>query len=173
MHARFSILSCVSGVVSQQSEPLRFSVRSFGCALFYLGGLMKVKVRKIAAPYTDVPTESLQAILRNHAHDKLRIHIGTNQLYDIMDVLAKRYVPSGHRIKSSKETWAEFVQHYMPQIFADPSEADFCEKIVTPYMLTPSLGGAECLGSGNWPGYECQCCDCDWYATICFPDELE
>jgi len=25
MHARFSILSCVSGVVSQQSEPLRFS----------------------------------------------------------------------------------------------------------------------------------------------------
>ena len=35
MHALFSILSSVSGVVSQQSEPLHFSVRSFGCALFY------------------------------------------------------------------------------------------------------------------------------------------
>ena len=35
MHALFSILSSVSGIVSQQSEPLRFSVRGFGHALFY------------------------------------------------------------------------------------------------------------------------------------------
>ena len=35
MHALFSILFRVTGIVSQQSEPLHFSVRSFGCALFY------------------------------------------------------------------------------------------------------------------------------------------
>lgn len=37
--------------------------------------------------------------------------------------------------------------------------------------LTPSPSGRECLGNGFWPGYECQCPDCDWYA-VCFPECL-
>ena len=76
---------------------------------------MRVKVRKIAAPYTDVPTESLQAILRNHAHDKLQVRIGTEQLYDIMGVLADRRKASGSSFKSTEEAWAEFEAHYMPR----------------------------------------------------------
>ena len=76
---------------------------------------MKVKVRKIAAPYTDVPTESLQAICRNHAHDKLHVHIGTKQLYDIMGVLADRRKASGDYFRSNEEAWADFVAHYMPR----------------------------------------------------------
>lgn len=39
-----------------------------------------------------------------------------------------------------------------------------------PAKLTPSYHGKECLGNGTWPGYECQCPDCDWFETICFPD---
>ena len=35
--------------------------------------------------------------------------------------------------------------------------------------LTPSPGGKECLGNGTWPGYQCECPDCDFYET-CFPD---
>ena len=38
-----------------------------------------------------------------------------------------------------------------------------------PAELTPSPAGQECLGNGHWPGYECQCPDCDFYET-CFPD---
>lgn len=77
---------------------------------------MKVKVRKIATPYTDVPTESLQAICRNHAHDKLQVHIGTKQIYDIMDELARRRQESGaDPFRSNEEAWADFVAHYMPR----------------------------------------------------------
>lgn len=39
-----------------------------------------------------------------------------------------------------------------------------------PAELTPSPAGRECLGNGTWPGYECQCPDCDYYATVCFSD---
>ena len=135
---------------------------------------MKVKVRKIASPYTDVPTESLQAICRNHAHDKLHVHIGTKQLYDIMGVLADRRKASGCYFRSNEEAWAEFVRHYMPRedavAFAGES---LQENLLVPHKLTPSLGGKECLGNGKWLGYQCQCCDCDWYATICFPDGEE
>ena len=75
---------------------------------------MRVKVRKIEAPYQDVPTESLQAILRNHAHDRLMVRIGTEQLYAIMDELARRDEAAGTRLRSTEEAWAEFEKHYMP-----------------------------------------------------------
>lgn len=75
---------------------------------------MKVKVRKIEAPYQDVPTESLQAILRNHAHGRLMVRIGTEQLYDIMEELARRREASGQPLRSNEEAWAEFEKHYMP-----------------------------------------------------------
>lgn len=129
---------------------------------------MKVKVRVITPPYDDVPTESLQAILRNHAHDKLQIQIGTKQLFDIMGELTRRRDASGMPSRSTEEAWAEFVKHYLPE--AEPSEEALLQALQTPHELTPSPGGRECLGNGNWPGYACQCPDCDWYATICFPD---
>ena len=129
---------------------------------------MKVKVRKIAPPYHDVPTASLQAILRNHAHDKLNVDITTKQLYDIMGELSRR---NGDRWRSNEEAWAEFVQHYWPGAGErEQSEEDLMQALRTPHELSPSPQGRECLGNGNWPGYECQCPDCDWFATICFPD---
>lgn len=76
---------------------------------------MKVRVGKIAPPYTDVPTKSLQAVLRNHAYDKLNVRVGTEQLFEIMNILVERREKSGCRFKSNEEAWAEFVKHYMPK----------------------------------------------------------
>ena len=147
---------------------MRFSVRSFGCALFIFGSAcMKVKVRKIASPYTNVPTASLQAILRNHAHDKLGVKIGIPQLYAIMEELANRRELSDRSFKTNEEAWEEFCNFYMP---AECFEERHRRMLSTPHTLTPSPQGKECLGNGTWPGYECQCPDCDWYLA-CFPDE--
>lgn len=74
---------------------------------------MKVKVRIIAAPYKDVPTASLQAILQNHAHGKLRVRISTRHLYEIMGELARRREASGTPFRSNQEAWEEFQEHYM------------------------------------------------------------
>jgi hypothetical protein len=46
------------------------------------------------------------------------------------------------------------------------------EKIIDPatgIKLTPSYHGEECLGSGDHPGYECCCDECDYY-LFCFPE---
>ena len=86
---------------------------------------MKVKVRVIVPPYTDTPTESLQAILSNHAHDKLHLRIGTEQLYDIMGVLADRRKASGSPIKTNEEAWAAFEAHYMPRQATRQLHADY------------------------------------------------
>ena len=110
---------------------------------------MKVKVRIIAAPYSEVPTKSLQAILRNHAHDKLHVKVSIDQLYAIMGELARRREISGDPFKSTEEAWSEFQAHYMP--------------------LTPSPEGRDCLGNGEHPGFECQCDECDHYLA-CFPE---
>lgn len=37
--------------------------------------------------------------------------------------------------------------------------------------LAPSSGGKECLGNGTWPGYECQCDECD-HCLECFPESI-
>ncbi len=126
---------------------------------------MKVKVRRIAAPYQDVPTASLQAILSNHAHDRLQVRIGTAQLYAIMEELARRREIAGTPFRSNEEAWAEFVQHYMPK-----EPGSLIDPTGTP--LTPSWHGIECLGNGDWPGYECRCDECPHYLT-CFPDWKE
>ena len=126
---------------------------------------MKVKVRRIVAPYQDVPTESLQAVLRNYAHDRLQVRVSVDQLYAIMEELARRREASGQSFRSSEEAWADFVQHYMPRKDAENLQ----ENLMVPHKLTPSLGGKECLGNGNWLGYECCCDECDHYLT-CFPD---
>ncbi len=41
----------------------------------------------------------------------------------------------------------------------------------TGILLTPSYHGEECLSSGDYPGYECCCDECDYF-LFCFP-ELE
>lgn len=41
-----------------------------------------------------------------------------------------------------------------------------------PPKLTPSFHGRECLGNGEWPGYECCCDECDHYLA-CFPEQTE
>lgn len=131
---------------------------------------MKVKVRRIAAPYQDVPTESLQAVLRNHAHDRLQVRVSVDQLYAIMEELARRREASGQPFRSSEEAWAEFVRHYMPREDAVALAGEnLQENLTVPHTLTPSLGGKECLGNGNWLGYECCCDECDHFLT-CFPD---
>ena len=76
---------------------------------------MKVTVRRIAAPYQNVPTASLQAVLRNHAHNRLQVRIGTRQLYEIMGELARRRKIAGTPFLSNEDAWAEVVQHYMPK----------------------------------------------------------
>lgn len=76
---------------------------------------MKVTVRRIAVPYQDVPTESLQSILRNHAHDRLQVRIGTRQLYDIMGELARRREIAGTPFRSNEAAWSDFVKYYMPK----------------------------------------------------------
>ncbi len=75
---------------------------------------MKVKVKAIAPPYNDVPTASLQAILRNHAYGKLHVYIGTQQIYDIMGELVRRREITGGPFKSNEDAWEEFNRHYMP-----------------------------------------------------------
>ena len=77
---------------------------------------MKVKVRAIAFPYTQVPTSSLQSILRNHAHNKLLVQIGTNQLYAIMGELVKRREQSGTPFRSDMEALADLYRRcYLPE----------------------------------------------------------
>jgi len=39
----------------------------------------------------------------------------------------------------------------------------------TGILLTPSYHGEKCLGSGDFPGYECCCDECDYFLG-CFPD---
>ena len=127
-----------------------------------LSAVKKVKVRRIAAPYLDVPTPSLQAVLRNHASNCLHVRISTRQLYEIMDELARRRESFGTPFRTNEDAWADFVQHYMPKEpggLIDP----------TGTLLTPSLRGKDCLGNGEHPGIDCCCDDCECYLT-CFPD---
>lgn len=126
--------------------------------------MAKVKVHKITQSYKKTATKSLQAILRNHAHDRLHFHIGTKQLCDITEELAQRRQKTGIQWRTNHEAWEDFVEHYFP---IEPSEEQPLQKLLTPHTLTPSFHGAECLGNGDWIGYECQCDECPYFLT-CF-----
>jgi hypothetical protein len=112
---------------------------------------MKVQVRIIRPPYTDIPTVSLQAILRNHAQNRLNVRVTVDRLYAIMGELTNRRDPSD--FMSDEEALAVFRKHYMP--YAESSKDNHCHKLAVPHTLTPSPQGKECLGNGHWPGYEC------------------
>ena len=47
------------------------------------------------------------------------------------------------------------------------TKEDLIDPTGTP--LTPSWHGCDCLGNGQWPGYECCCDECNFYLN-CFPD---
>ena len=116
---------------------------------------MKVKVRTIDPAVA--PTPALQTILRRHAHDKLRVDLTTDQLYEVMDELVRRREREDpNAFRSDEEALADL----RARIAHDPS---------IPIELSPSLGGKECLGNGDWPGYECCCDECPHYLT-CFPE---
>lgn len=70
---------------------------------------------------------------------------------------------AGGKSGEAERAWQSFIQNYLPEIpedLIDPS---------TGTKLTPSPGGRECLGNGEWPGYEICCDECDHFFT-CFPE---
>ena len=111
-------------------------------------------------PYavSTMKTEALQEIARLHMHGR---QISPDDLFVVLDELVRRREASGERFRTNGEALAEFRRYYMPHAIYEPT---------IPHTLTPSPGGMECLGNGHWPGYECQCPDCDWYATVCFQE---
>lgn len=63
------------------------------------------------------------------------------------------------RKKLAPEVYAIYKQLLTPEELLDP----------TGVKLTPSFHGKECLGNGEWPGYECCCDECDFF-QVCFPE---
>lgn len=149
---------------------------------------MKVKVRKVSnlkrinvilqelakhreldqlwpALVRQLPTDRLQRLVQM---DRLQ----NDDLFVVLEELVRRREISGTPFRSNEEAWAEFVEHYMPKDDAEePSEEDLLQALQTPHALTPSPQGRECLGNGNWPGYACQCPDCEWFESVCFDNE--
>lgn len=68
------------------------------------------------AHYDSLPTEELQEILRKHAHDELEIEPDTDELYYIMEVLARRREEQDPQaFRSDEEALADFRKNYMPK----------------------------------------------------------
>ena len=108
MHALFSILSRVTGIVSQQSEPLHFSVRSFGCALFYCQEVQSVLNIVTAS------TEELRQILRGdleHPNQGQDIDV----LFEVIGELEKRRGCIKPHSKTDRQAWQEFLKYYAPR----------------------------------------------------------
>ena len=66
--------------------------------------------------YDSMTTEELQEILRKHAHGELETEPDTDELYYIMEVLARRREEQDPQaFRSDEEALAEFRKHYMPK----------------------------------------------------------
>ena len=66
--------------------------------------------------YDSLPTEELQEILRKHANGELQTEPDTDELYYIMEVLARRREEQEPQaFRSDEEALADFREHYMPQ----------------------------------------------------------
>lgn len=69
------------------------------------------------AKYDSLSTEELQEILRKHAYDELETEPDTDELYYIMEVLARRREEEDPRaFRSNEEALADFRKHYMPKV---------------------------------------------------------
>lgn len=68
------------------------------------------------AHYDSMTTEELQEILRKHAHDELETEPDTDELYYIMEVLARRREEEDPQaFRSNEEALADFRKNYMPK----------------------------------------------------------
>ena len=66
--------------------------------------------------YDSMTTEELQEILRKHAHDELETEPDTDELYYIMEVLARRREEQDPQaFRSDEEALADFRKNYMPR----------------------------------------------------------
>ena len=66
--------------------------------------------------YDSLPTEELQEILRKHAHGELETEPDTDELYYIMEVLARRREEQDPQaFRSDEEALADFRKNYMPK----------------------------------------------------------
>ena len=66
--------------------------------------------------YDSMSTEELQEILRKHAHDELETEPDTDELYYIMEVLARRREEENPQaFRSDEEALADFRKNYMPK----------------------------------------------------------
>lgn len=125
--------------------------------------------------YKSKSTEELEAICCEAA-ERLDGGKSWEELEPILTELARRRRLEHPDAKSPEQALSEFWEHYCPLVRsadAEPTEEALLQEFQTPHELTPSPHGRDCLGNGLWPGYECQCPDCDWFQTICFPDWRE
>ena len=68
------------------------------------------------ARYDSMTTEELQEILRKHAHDELETEPDTDELYYIMEVLARRREEEDPQaFRSDEEALADFRKNYLPK----------------------------------------------------------
>ena len=66
--------------------------------------------------YDSLPTEELQEILRKHANGELQTEPDTDELYYIMEVLARRREEQDPQaFRSDEESLADFRKNYMPK----------------------------------------------------------
>ena len=78
--------------------------------------MSELKNRAEYAHYDSLPTEELQEILRKHAHGELETEPDTDELYYIMEVLARRREEENPQaFRSDEEALADFRKHYMPK----------------------------------------------------------
>ena len=71
------------------------------------------------------------------------------------------------KLEQALEEYEKAYLIHVERLVADPEQ--LLLELITPHELTPSLHGRDCLGSGDWPGYECQCDECPHYLE-CFPE---
>lgn len=76
--------------------------------------------------YDSMTTEELQEILRKHAHDELETEPDTDELYYIMEVLARRREETDPQaFRSNEEALADFRKNYMPK-----ATQEGCTKVI-------------------------------------------
>lgn len=79
-----------------------------------------MKGREEYSNYDTMRTEELQEILRKHAHDELETEPDTEELFYIMEVLAKRRESDPTQThKTAEEAYADFVKYYAPEMAED------------------------------------------------------
>ena len=78
--------------------------------------MSEMEKREEISRYDSMSTEELQEILRKHAHGELDTEPDTTELFEIMEVLARRREEQDPQaFRSDEEALAEFRKHYMPK----------------------------------------------------------